>query len=184
MSEANTIGYKICEGRKDHGLTLQQLAEKVKLSAAYLSQLENNKASPSIATLKKIATTLDMRIIDFFVDEIIDDPVLMEKDDWPKVSLPGWRADIKQMVKLVANKRMQPFYTTIQPGGGSRDSYFHQGEEFGLVLEGELKLTVGTETYHVAANQSFYYSSQLPHSWVNETNRICRVVWVVSPPSW
>lgn len=180
----SSIGDKLHLLRKARGLTLQQIAEGAGCSAAYISQIENDKASPSIATLKRVAEVLNIRIVDFFVEDDHEEPVVQTEEDWTKVSLEGWRADIKQMVRSVYQKHMQPFYTVIQPGGGSRDSYSHVGEEFGIVLEGEMTLTVGDEVYTVKANSSFYYSSLSPHSWTNEGDEPCRVVWVVSPPSW
>ncbi len=179
-----SIGHKIKGMRTSLGLTLQQVADSAGCSAAYISQIENDKASPSIATLKRIAKVLNARIVDFFVDEVREEKVVSEPHEWSRVSLKGWRAEIKQMVPSVSQKHMQPFYTVIQPGGGSRESYSHVGEEFGLVLEGEMTLKVGSDTFLVKAPSSFYYSSLLPHSWINEGDQPCRVVWVVSPPSW
>jgi transcriptional regulator with XRE-family HTH domain len=180
----STLGKKLRYLRRARGLTLKQVAEAAQCTPAYLSQLENDKTSPSIASLKRIAEVLGARIVDFFLDDIDDEPVVMEPKQWLKVSLPRWKADIRQMVRRVQHRRMQPFYTVIEPGGGTREDYSHHGEEFGLVLEGELTLKVGEETYRVKAGSSFYYPSSLPHSWTNEGKRPCRVVWVVTPPSW
>jgi transcriptional regulator with XRE-family HTH domain len=180
----DTLGSKIKALRLAQNLTLQQVASKAKCTAAHLSQIEHDKASPSIATLKKIATVLEARIVDFFSEETEDDPVVLDPSQWVKVSLPRWKANIKQMVRMVKHRRMQPFYTVIQPGGGTREDYHHVGEEFGLVLEGELTLRLGDDIYQVPAGSSFYYSSTQPHAWTNEAKEPCRVVWVVTPPSW
>ena len=184
MVETLSIGQKINEWRKEKGMTLQQLAEKTNLTAGYLSQVEHDKASPSINSLKNISEALGVRIVDFFADEIIDDPKVLREDQWTKVLLPGWKANVRQLVHIVGSKRMQPFFTVIPPKGRSRKPYAHRGEEFGLVLEGEVTLTVGNEVYRVGPMSSFYYSSLLPHSWKNEGSKPCRVVWVISPPSW
>lgn len=180
----SSIGSKLKALRLSNHYTLQQLGEAVGCSAAYISQIENDKASPSIATLKRIAEVLGVRIVDFFLEESKDDAVVLEPGQWPQVSLPRWKADIKQMVRGVKYRQMQPFYTVIQPGGGTKEDYSHQGEEFGLVLEGELTLQVGSETHKVKAGSSFYYMSTLPHAWTNEGEVPCKVVWVVTPPSW
>ena len=179
-----SIGHKLKELRLEKGLTLQQVADQAGCTAAYISQIENDKSSPSIASLKRIAHVLGVRIVDFFIEEVMDDPVVLEPGQWPRVSLPRWRADIKQMVRGVNHKRMQPFFTVIEKGGGTTEDYSHQGEEFGVVLEGELTLRVGDDTYQVKAGSSFYYPSILPHAWTNEKDEPCRVVWVVTPPSW
>ncbi len=179
-----SLGSKIKQMRLGQGLTLQQVAGKADCTASYLSQVEHDKASPSIASLKRIAEVFGARIVDFFADEVEDDPVVLDPSQWVRVSLPRWKADIKQMVRLVKHRSMQPFYTVIQPGGGTREDYHHVGEEFGLVLEGELTLRLGEDIYQVPAGSSFYYSSAQSHAWTNEADTPCRVVWVVSPPSW
>ena len=184
MDAQRQIGQLVSEWRKQKNLTLQQLAEMVGLSAAYISQIEHGKVSPSIATLRGLANALDRKTVDFFLDELIDDPVVIPANEWTKVVMPGWDAHVRQMVRIAGNKQMQPFYTEIQPGGGTREAYAHAGEEFGIVLEGEMTLKVGDEHHVVKPLSSFYYSSLLPHSWTNEGSTICRVVWVITPPSW
>ena len=184
MVETYAIGQKINDWRKAKSLTLKQLAQITNLTPGYLSQVENDKASPSISALKNISNALGRRIIDFFSDEIINDPKVLGQDEWTKVLLPGWKADVRQLVHIVGNKRMQPFFTVIPPKGRSREPYAHQGEEFGIVLEGNLTLTVDEEIYEVGPMTSFYYSSLLPHSWENKGNEPCRVIWVITPPAW
>ncbi len=181
----NSLGDKIRQLRTVKGLTLTQVAALADCTPSYLSQIEHDKTSPSIASLKRIATALDARIVDFFLeDDENHDPVVWTPDMWVKMNLPRWKADIRQMVRGVKNRQIQPFYTTIEPGGGTWEDYWHAGEEFGLVLEGELTLTVGKKTYIVEAGSSFYYSSTLSHAWTNEGEKLCRVVWIVTPPSW
>jgi transcriptional regulator with XRE-family HTH domain len=184
MDTNGKIGELVSLWRKQNELTLQQLADNVGVTAGYISQIEHGKVSPSISILRKLAKALNRRMIDFFVDELIDDPVVLAEEEWTEVSLPRWDARIRQLVRIVGNKQMQPFYTMIEPGGGTRDAYTHPGEEFGIVLEGEMTLRVGDEVHVIRAMSSFYYSSLIPHSWTNEAETPCRVVWVISPPSW
>ena len=165
-------------------MTLRQLGEQSGLTASYISQIERDQTSPSIASLKKIASAFKIRIVDFFMEESVGEPVVMGPEERIRVSLKGWRAQIQQLVKSVTNKRMQPFYTVIEPGGGSKSPYSHVGEEFGIVLEGTLTLTVGDQVSPVPKGHSFYYSSLIPHSWTNKESASTVVVWVVSPPSW
>jgi quercetin dioxygenase-like cupin family protein len=92
-------------------------------------------------------------------------------------------AKIQMLVRNIQNKRMQPFYTTIEPGGGSKGSYSHIGEEFGIVLRGELEVNLNGKPYRVKRNESFYFISQEPHSWSNPGKKKAVVIWVVSPPT-
>jgi transcriptional regulator with XRE-family HTH domain len=179
-----SIGCKLRSLRRENKLTLKQVAQRVDCTAAYLSQIENDKASPSIATLKRIAQVFDARIVDFFLDHVQEEPVVTGPEQFVRVGMGRWRAEIRQMVSSVSRRRMQPFLTVIEPGGGSDGEYTHEGEEFGVVLEGTLTLRIGSEGFKVRRGQSFYFSSLRPHAWGNEGTRRCRLIWVVSPPSW
>jgi quercetin dioxygenase-like cupin family protein len=92
-------------------------------------------------------------------------------------------ANIQMLVRNIRNRRMQPFYTTIEPGGGSKGSYSHIGEEFGIVLQGKLEINLNGRSYKVGKNESFYFSSQEPHNWSNPGKTKTVVIWVVSPPT-
>ena len=184
MPESSNIGPKIRTFRKERQLTIQDLAKKAGLSVSYISQVETEKVSPSIATLKKIGAVLEVRTVDFFADELIEDPMILPPGLWTRVLLPGWDAEVKQMVHIVGNKRMQPFHTTVPPGGGTHENYSHPGEEFGFVLSGTLTLTLGNDIHDLKTGWAVYFSSLIPHSWENNGSTPCHLIWVVSPPSW
>lgn len=170
--------------RKKNRMTLKQLAEKAGCTDAYLSQLERGHANPSIMTLKKIASALGVRVVDFFLEPEADerDVVLQEKDRIV-INFREGEAKIQMLVRDVQDKRMQPFFTTIEPGGGSGGFYSHLGEEFGIVLNGTLEIEINGHTHRLKKNESFYFLSRNPHSWRNPGKRKTTVVWVVSPPS-
>jgi transcriptional regulator with XRE-family HTH domain len=184
VAAASSIGLTLVKFRKEKSLTLQQLAKKVSLSAAYLSQIEHDKASPSISTLRSLAKALEVRLVDFFEDELINDPVVMTPDQWSRVLIPGWQSDTRRIVHHIGTKRMEPFFTTIPPGGKSKQAYAHPGEEFVFVIEGALTLILGGESHEAGPMCSFYFSSVVPHSWINKGKKPVRLIWVVSPPSW
>ena len=179
------LGEKIRKARKEKGLTLVEVARSAGCSASFVSGVERGRVSPSIATLKQIANALGATIVDFFMPSSKDaEPVVMQEADRIEISMKRWKAKINLLVKSTQGKRMQPFYTVIQPGGGAAGLYRHEGEEFGIVLKGEVEINLNGAIYRVKQNESFYYPSQIPHSWVNPTNKETIVVWVVSPPSW
>jgi transcriptional regulator with XRE-family HTH domain len=183
MSVELQIGTRIRAQRLGNKLTLKRLAELVGCSDAYLSQVENGKVSPSISSLKKISEALQAKITDFFVETENDDPVVLPQDQRVTITLEGWNARIESLIINSRNKRMHPFFTTIQPGGGSHGLYSHVGEEFGIVLKGELQIHIEGDIHLVHQNESFYYNSNLPHSWTNPGKSETIVVWVISPPT-
>jgi transcriptional regulator with XRE-family HTH domain len=178
------IAEKLKAFRLANRMTLKQLASKASCTDAYLSQLERGHANPSIMVLKRIAQALQVKVVDFFLEQETgeNDVVLKEKE---RVNIKFKRGDakIQMLVRNIRNKRMQPFYTTIEPGGGSKGSYSHIGEECGIVLKGMLEINLNGKAYRLKKNESFYFSSQEPHSWSNPGKTKAVVIWVVSPPT-
>jgi quercetin dioxygenase-like cupin family protein len=78
---------------------------------------------------------------------------------------------------------MQPFYTVIKSGGGSHGMYSHEGEEFGFVIKGEMELMLNEKIHKVRKDESFYFSSQIPHNWGNSGKEDVIVIWVITPPT-
>jgi transcriptional regulator with XRE-family HTH domain len=177
------IGEKVKALRLANRMTLKQLADKAGCTDAYLSQLERGHANPSVMILKKIASALQMKVVDFFLESETDNDVVLKEDERVNINFKRGDANMQMLVRNILNKRMQPFYTTIEPGGGSKGSYSHIGEEFGIVLQGELEVNLNGKPYRVKKNESFYFSSQEPHSWLNPGKRKTVVLWVVSPPT-
>src|SRR4030043_2133544 len=178
------IAEKLKAFRSANRMTLKQLASKAGCTDAYLSQLERGHANPSIMILKKIASALQVKVVDFFLEpETEENEVVCKEGERVNIRFKQGDAKIQMLVRNIQNKRMQPFYTTIKPGGGSKGSYSHIGEEFGIVLEGELELNLNRKLYRVKKNESFYFLSQEPHSWTNSGKRKTIGIWVVSPPT-
>jgi len=180
----DVIGRKLRELRQANRMTLKQVAKKAGCTESYISQLENGNANPSIATLKKIAAVFNVQIVDFFIDHEEESPVVVKKDERIDIEFKdGGKTHIQSMVKNTKNKRMVAFYTTIEPGGGSSGLYSHIGEEFGLILSGEMELTIEDKTYYLKEGDSFYFSSARPHGFANKGPDDVVVAWVVSPPT-
>ena len=178
------IGEKIKACRLTNRMTLKQLAAKAGCTDAYLSQLERGRANPSIMILKRIASALQMKVVDFFLEPEPDgNDVVLKEEERININFKSGEAKIQMLVRNIHNKRMQPFYTTIDPGGGSKGAYSHVGEEFGIVLQGELEVNLSGRAYRVKKNESFYFSSQDSHSWLNPGKTKTVVIWVVSPPT-
>ena len=178
------IGEKIKACRLTSRMTLKQLAAKAGCTDAYLSKLERGRANPSIMILKRIASALQMKVVDFFLEPEPDgNDVVLKEEERININFKSGEAKIQMLVRNIHNKRMQPFYTTIDPGGGSKGAYSHVGEEFGIVLQGELEVNLNGRAYKVKKNESFYFSSQDSHSWLNPGKTKTVVIWVVSPPT-
>ena len=183
MHDSIDIGKKIRELREAKGLNIKQLSVAVECTPSLISQFERGKADPSISMLKKIAKALNVNIVDFFMRSMNDEDVITKVQDRIDIQLKRWDAKIQSLVKNVTNKKMQPFYTVIKPGGGSHGVYTHEGEEFGFILQGELELMLNDKIHKVRAKESFYFNSQIPHNWGNSGKEDAVVLWVITPPT-
>jgi transcriptional regulator with XRE-family HTH domain len=178
------IAEKLKAFRLANRMTLKQLAAKAGCTDAYLSQLERGHANPSIMILKKIASALGVKVVDFFLEpENEENDVVCKEGERVNILFKRGDAKIQMLVRNIKNKRMQPFYTTIEPGGGSKGPYSHIGEECGIVLKGMLEINLNGKAYRLKKNESFYFSSQEPHNWSNPGKNKTVVIWVVSPPT-
>jgi transcriptional regulator with XRE-family HTH domain len=177
------IGKKIREHRLLRNLNIKQLAERIECTASLISQIERGKSDPSISTLKKIAKALNVNIVDFFMSDHNEADVVTRVDERVDIELRRWDTKIQSLIKSVNRRKMQPFYTIVKPGGGSHGMYTHDGEEFGIVIKGEMELLLDDKVHVVHENESFYFSSQIPHNWNNKSRKDAVVIWVITPPT-
>jgi quercetin dioxygenase-like cupin family protein len=156
------------------------LGQQVGLSASYLSQIERGVAMPSLSSLTTIARALDVEVRYFFEDDVSYSCVVKLNQ--------GKRLDgtTDAFVELLSadpsDKKIQPYRVVCQPGASRDQSPTYPGEEFGFVLKGQLTVTVGEGTFVLKAGDSIHYQTLQPHSWRNEGDEECIVVWAVSPP--
>jgi transcriptional regulator with XRE-family HTH domain len=174
---------KIRAIRLAKGLNMRELADKVSCSTSFISQIENGKVSPSISMLKKIATELDVRVVDFFMTEETDNDVILRKDKRTHMKYPQGHAFIELLVSKVSDKKMQPIWAHFEPGDGSEGLYSHTGEEFGLVIKGSLELQLEDEVYMLDEGDTFYFNSERKHGYRNLGDTTTTVIWVITPPS-
>ena len=177
------IGKKIRELREGKKLNVKKLSELVECTPSLISQLERGKTDPSISMLKKIAEALNVHITDFFMKSMNDEDVVTQQGDRVVMQLSRWDARIQSLVRSTTNKKMQPFYTVIKPGGGSHGMYSHEGEEFGYVLQGEMDLILNDKLHKVRKDENFYFSSTSPHDGGNSGKGDVIIIWVITPPT-
>lgn len=174
------IGRKLKDLRVMKGLTQEELADRAELTKGFISQLERNLTSPSIATLMDILQCLGTNIGDFFNEETEEQIVFSKGDYFEKLD-----SDLKNKIQWIipnAQKNvMEPILLTLEPGGSTYPDNPHEGEEFGYVLKGSVQLHVGNNIYKIKSGESFYFLPEKQHyleSWHGAT-----ILWVSSPPS-
>lgn len=177
------LGKKLKGARREKGFSLDELARRSGFSKSFLSQIENNKNSPSISSLKKITDALDVSIGALFEEEPGEQILFLRQADRTPFEVVHDKVIFEFCCSKIPNRRMEALYFTLRPGGESEGAYTHEGEEFGAVLQGTLLLQLGDAEYRMCAGDTIYFSSSIPHRWKNPAGEIMRALWVISPPS-
>jgi transcriptional regulator with XRE-family HTH domain len=180
------VGQRIRELRRTRGFSLETVAARTDLSIGFLSQIERGLSSPSLRVLATIADTLGVGIAALFGtkagEEGASDGVVIRERERAELKL--WRTGIsKQLLNPAGGDgRLNLFLVHMEPGGSTGDElYTHDGEEAGLVLEGEMTLTVDAETWTLKTGDSFRFASRRPHRFSNPSDaRKSVVLWVNS----
>jgi transcriptional regulator with XRE-family HTH domain len=178
------VGRRIRELRREHKLSLETIADRTDLSIGFLSQIERGLSSPSLRVLATLADVLGVGIAALFGAspnaDGAPDQVVTRGLQRPELKL--WRTGVSKQLLSPASpdNRLNLFLVHLEPGGSTGDElYTHDGEEAGLVLEGEMMLTVDSETWSLKTGDSFRFASRRPHRFSNPANDAKAVVlWV------
>ena len=78
---------------------------------------------------------------------------------------------------------MEPIRVTLQPGGNTYPDNPHEGDEFGYVLSGSIRIHIGKKTYKAAKGESFYFTSSSSHYIEAAGKTGATFLWVSTPPT-
>jgi len=179
------FGEKIKRVRESQSITLKQLAEEMNVSVSLLSQIENNKVSPSIDTLLALADILDIDPEYLFRDFRKKRKVrIVRRDERNRLDLGSVQYQLlTPTVPAEEGLAVETLELTIEPGGekGSEE-YGHPGREMGVILSGAGELLYGTETYSLKEGDSLTFSSAVPHRLINNGSTPLKALWIITPP--
>ena len=175
------IGLKLKELRILKGLTQEELADRAELSKGFISQLERNLTSPSIATLMDILQCLGTTLSEFF-NESPEEQIVFGKTDYFEKYDAELKNDIKWIIPNAQKNAMEPVLMTLNPHGASKTQLPHEAEEFGYVLKGSVRLVYGSRSFTVKQGESFYFIAGKKHYLENCSDREATILWVSTPP--
>ncbi len=174
------IGRKIKSMRIQNQLTLEELANRSELTKGFLSQVERDLTSPSIATLEDILEALGTTLADFFKEEK-NEKIVFGDDDYFENKQDDYM--ISYIVPNAQKNSMEPILIELQNGASSMEIEPHEGEEFGYVIAGKIVLVYKEKRYIVKKGQTFYIKGDQTHFLCNENETVAKVIWVSNPPS-
>ncbi|GBU11022.1 transcriptional regulator [Erysipelotrichaceae bacterium] len=175
------MGEHIKRLRIEHGLTQEELANRSELTKGYISQIERDLSSPSIATLIDILEALGTTLPEFF-NEKQREKIVFTPADWFEKNDDG--ITIEWVIPNAQKNEMEPILMTLEPMCRSIVDLPHKGEEFGFILSGEIELLLGAKSHIVKKGETFYFDANNSHVISNPSkSKIAKLLWVSTPPN-
>jgi transcriptional regulator with XRE-family HTH domain len=177
------LGDRLKALRAERGTSLRELADRTDLSASYISSLERSSASPSVASLQKLASGLGTNLLGLLGGQEDGDPrVVVSAGERTRLDLEIPGVVIENL--SAAESVLEPLLFHVEPGAGSETSYSHRGEEFLYVLRGSFEVTLDeTQSFRLEPGDAMTFASHRPHRWWNPGDEPTVVVWINTPPT-
>ena len=177
------VGARIRAIRLMHGLSQRELARRAGVTNGLISLVEMNRVSPSVSSLKKLLDGVPMSLAEFFTGDFSQSaPVFFEAAELLEIG------NDEVSLRLVAAQRAGRQLTLLQeryaPGAQTGEEMLtHRGEEGGIVIRGEIEVTVGGSSRVLKAGEAYYFASNLPHRFHNPGREPCEIVSCSTPPT-
>jgi transcriptional regulator with XRE-family HTH domain len=177
------VGARLRDLRKMHGLSQRELAKRAGVTNGMISLIEQNRASPSVSSLKKVLDGFPISMADFFTTEFSStNRAFYKASDLRDVGV----GDVQfRLVGYDHPDRTMSILREIYPAGSDTgdDMLQHQGEEGGVVVRGRIEITVGAEVQTLKPGDAYYFNSRIPHRFRNTGDEECEIVSANSPPT-
>lgn len=177
------VGDRLRALRRSFGLSQRELAKRSGVTNATISLVEQNRVSPSIASLKKLLAGFPISLAEFFSEgPAVPDKIFYRAHELVEIGTET--VSFRQIGERSADRSLQVLHERYQPGADTGESMLsHEGEEAGIVIRGEIDVTVGTATQRLRPGDGYYFRSRIPHRFHNPRPEPCEIVSVCTPPT-
>ena len=181
------IGNRLQEIRKAHGLSQRELAARAGLTNGTISLIEQNKTSPSVASLKSLLDAIPMSIAEFFatIEENRDIKYFYRADEFTEIAPQSDQSAVSlRQLGNASNHALQILDETYPPNADTGPKLIsHIGEEAGIVIEGKIEITVEDQVRVLNPGDGYLFDSRLPHRFRNPGTEVCKIISACTPPS-
>jgi transcriptional regulator with XRE-family HTH domain len=176
------VGARLKALRIKGSFSQRDLAAKAGVTNGMISMIEQNKHSPSVATLNRLTDALGLSFAEFFSIELPEAPrVFYRKEEL--VALTEGRVRFMVVAGERSEKALQILHEVYEPGGDTGATMLtHRGEEGGLVLQGQIEITVGDQRRVLGPGDAYYFESTIPHRFRNVGKTPSVVISACTPP--
>lgn len=175
------IGPKLRQRRRALGLTLEDVAVRTDLTKGFLSEIERDRTSPSVASLVRVCEALDIPVGNLFAGPHAS---VVRADDRAPISFGGH--GLTDFMITPSNARcMLGILSQMAPSGGSGPAKYSvkSEEEFVFVLSGTVRVEVEGDSFDLGPGDALTYDPRRPHSFRNASNTdTAEALFLLSPP--
>jgi transcriptional regulator with XRE-family HTH domain len=174
------LGARLRSARRARGLTLQQVATELGLTKGFLSRVEREEVSPSVASLVALCEVVGVRVGDLF-----DAPStsVVRAGEGRRLHFGGTGA-VELLLTPSTQQAVQVVHSTVSPGGsgGTQRYVLETDVECVYVLRGRFRVELAEETVDLAAGDALTFPGREPHTWSNASaTEPAEVLWVLAP---
>ena len=178
------VGARLRRLREQHGISQRQLARRSGVSNATISLIEQNRASPSIGSLKKVLDGIPVSLAAFFAaDDATEQQVFFAAAELVEIVGQGGLS-YRQVGRDLGSRALQLLHERYAPGADTgRTLLKHAAEEAGIVIRGQVEVTVGDQRRVLGPGDAYLFDSRLPHRFRNLGDEPAEIVSACTPPS-
>lgn len=175
------IGQRLKAVRTKAALSQRELAKRSGVTNGFISQIEKNQVSPSVASLRKVLAGIPMSLASFFTDETaLDSEVVFRAADMP--DLGSHPISYRLVGHSRANRAIGMLQEILPPGADTGDDMLsHDGEECGIIIKGQVEVTIGEQIHLLGAGDGYYFDSRTPHRFRNVNEQECVLISANTP---
>lgn len=177
------VGARLRRLREMAGLSQRELAKRAGVSNATISLIEQNRASPSVGSLKKVLDGIPVSLSDFFaLEELPRERAFFAADELAEIA--GGGLSFRQVGRDLTGRALQIIHERYAPGADTGQTLLrHNAEEGGVVLRGRVEVTAGDQRRVLGPGEAYYFNSRLPHRFRNVGEEEAEIVSACTPPS-
>lgn len=176
------VGARLRASRRAQGLTIAQLAAAARLTSGFVSRVERDETSPSVATLVALCQVLSLPVGSLFEESNTD---VVRLEDAPLINMGG-RGATERLLTPRSQSRIQVLRSTLLPSADGGDSLYTINCEVEVVhiVSGGLTMRFSDQTIEMQSGDTLTFSGREPHSWQNTSGDVVEVIWTIVPAAW